>query len=251
MRLKSIIQLILLLTIFIILGVVYFEYFSKKKFLVEQKDPKLNENISKDFVDNETIKQKDNSKNSYNSRNSSNLNNVENQNNIKNKGKIKGDLSKKITETSKKNKEIPSVVKDVEYLTTDQKGNKYKINARSGRTNKDNINILDLYVVKGTINSKKRSTIYIISDFAEYNSSTLESRFYKNVVINFENKKINSDNFDINMETNIALAYNNVIVTDPKSIMKADIIKLNIETKEIDINPDQNHKSKIIINTKQ
>ena len=53
------------------------------------------------------------------------------------------------------------------------------------------------------------------------------------------------------MDTNIAIAYNNVVVTDPKSTMKAGKIALNIKTKEIDINPDRSGKSKVQINTKQ
>jgi len=42
------------------------------------------------------------------------------------------------------------------------------------------------------------------------------------------------------MKTNIAKAYNNVVVTEPGSIMKADKIILNIETNVIDINPKNN-----------
>ena len=90
-----------------------------------------------------------------------------------------------------------------------------------------------------------------MSDFAEYNSSNLNSKFFNNVIINYEDKEIVCDNFDINMETNIAIAYNNVVVTDPKSIMKAGKITLNMDTKEIDINPDSSSKSKVTINTTQ
>ena len=71
------------------------------------------------------------------------------------------------------------------------------------------------------------------------------------MVINYEDKQITCDNFEINMDTNIAIAYNNVIVIDPKSTMRAGKITLNIETKEIEINPDLNEKSKVKINTKQ
>ena len=157
----------------------------------------------------------------------------------------------KPNENKKKDNEIPNIVKDVEYLTTDENGNRYKILATSGRTNQDDKNILDLDNVKGEITSNQRSTIYIVSDFAEYNSSNLSSKFYKNVVINYEDKQITCDNFDLNMDTNIAIAYNNVVVTDPKSTMKAGKITLNTNTKEIDINPDHNNKSKVKINTKQ
>jgi len=136
--------------------------------------------------------------------------------------------------------EINNLVKDIEYLTTDKNGNKYKILATSGRTNSEDKNILDLDNVRGVITSEKRSTVYIVSDFAEYNSSNLSSNFYQNVVVNFEDKEITCDYFDVDMKTNIAKAYNNVVVTDPGSIMKAGKIILNIETKVIDINPKNN-----------
>ena len=50
------------------------------------------------------------------------------------------------------------------------------------------------------------------------------------------------------METNFAIAYSNVIITDPKSIMKTGKITLDIETKDININPDDNETKVKIIN---
>ena len=181
------------------------------------------------------------------------MNNVEN---IKNKDdentKIKETkiVKNEITETQKKLKpekpKIDNIVKDIEYLTTDKNGNKYKILATSGRTNSENKNILDLDNVRGIITSNKRSTVYIVSDFAEYNAYKLNSSFYQNVIVNYEDKEITCDYFDVDMKTNIAKAYNNVVVTDPKSIMKASKIILNIETKVININPD-NDKKKVSV----
>ena len=40
------------------------------------------------------------------------------------------------------------------------------------------------------------------------------------------------------MDTNKAIAYNNVIITDPKSIMRAGIVEFDLKTKNIDINPE-------------
>ena len=181
------------------------------------------------------------------------MNNVEN---IKNKDdentKIKETkiVKNEITKTQKKLKpekpKIDNIVKDIEYLTTDKNGNKYKILATSGRTNSENKNILDLDNVRGIITSNKRSTVYIVSDFAEYNAYKLNSSFYQNVVVNYEDKEITCDYFDVDMKTNIAKAYNNVVVKDPKSIMKAGKIILNIETKVININPD-NDKKKVSV----
>ena len=40
------------------------------------------------------------------------------------------------------------------------------------------------------------------------------------------------------METNKAIAYNNVIITDPKSIMNAGIVEFDLKTKNINITPE-------------
>ena len=47
---------------------------------------------------------------------------------------------------------------------------------------------------------------------------------------------ITRDNFDINMTENIAIAYNNVNIKDEISLMKAQIVIMDIITKDIEIN---------------
>ena len=236
---KSVIQLIILIIIFIILGSVYLKFFSKQKITVDQTPQMTEKKINTSSRDDDKKEDKSEVVNATIKDNSKEEKNFETN---------KTDLEKS---DKKKDNEIPNIVKDVEYLTSDKNGNKYKILATSGRTNQNDQNILDLNNVRGEVTSNQRSTIYIVSDFAEYNSSTLGSKFYKNVVINYEDKQITCENFDINMDTNIAIAYNDVVVTDPKSTMKAGKISLNIETKEIDINPDIGEQNKIEINTTQ
>ena len=51
------------------------------------------------------------------------------------------------------------------------------------------------------------------------------------------------------METNKAIAYNNVIITDPKSTMKAGIVEFDLKTKNININPESiKEEIKVITN---
>ena len=244
MSLKSLIQIIIIFIIIIILSGVYYNYFANNKKISLEKDNQTNTETGKvvktEDLPDETIEKKK----------------IKNVEEIKNKDgeNIKIEETKivknKTTESQKKLKpekpKIDNIVKDIEYLTTDKNGNKYKILATSGRTNSENKNILDLDNVKGIITSNKRSTVYIVSDFAEYNAYKLNSSFYQNVVVNYEDKEITCDYFDVDMKTNIAKAYNNVVVKDPKSIMKAGKIILNIETKVININPD-NDKKKVSV----
>ena len=244
MSLKSLIQIIIIFIIITILSGVYYNYFANSKKISLEKDNQTSTETGKvvktEDLPDETIEKKK-------------INNVEE---IKNKDgeNIKIEETKivknKTTESQKKLKpekpKIDNIVKDIEYLTTDKNGNKYKILATSGRTNSENKNILDLDNVRGIITSNKRSAVYIVSDFAEYNAYKLNSSFYQNVVVNYEDKEITCDYFDVDMKTNIAKAYNNVVVKDPKSIMKAGKIILNIETKVININPD-NDKKKVSV----
>ena len=236
---KSLIQTIIILIIIIILGSVYLNYFANNKKISLEKN--IESDIDTNKIEATTISKNPDKKKKIN--NSGNIKNNVDEN-------IKVEASKKIESKSIKFKnrikpdkpKIDNVVKDIEYLTTDKNGNKYKILATSGRTNSEDKNILDLDNVRGIITSNERSTVYIVSDFAEYNSQSLNSSFYQNVVVNYEDKEITCDYFDVDMKTNIAKAYNNVVVKDPKSTMKAGKIILNIETKVININPDNNKK---------
>ena len=245
MSIKSFLQIIILCLIGLIISVVYLKYFKTVNNIVEevglQENNLINEteelknkiielelknNELKDKIKNNINKKEENVK--IEEKNQSERKNIKKE--IKDKETIKKDIVKK---------EVKNLVKDVEYISVDQKGNKFYLLANSGKTNKNNKNILDLENVRGEITSDKRATIYIKSDFAHYNSKNLNSKFYENVIINYEDKKITCLNFDINMETNKAIAYNKVVVTDPMSIMKAGIVEFDLKTKDIDINPDK------------
>ncbi len=239
MSLKSLIQVVITLIIIVILGGVYFNYFSNNnKILLENNET----NIQKEVDENKPKKKELKTLNAKTDLKDQIIKdkNLKNEEAKEEKNKNTNPKNK-----AKQNKpEIENIVKDIEYLTTDKSGNRYKILATSGRTNLEDKNILDLDNVRGIITSDKNSTVYIVSDFAEYNSSNLQSNFYQNVVINYEDKEITCDYFDVDMQTNIAIAYNNVVVKDQQSIMKAGKIILNIETKVININPD-NKKNKV------
>ena len=147
-------------------------------------------------------------------------------------------LSKKnldlfLSKIKKENFSIASVLEN-----HDQKGNRFILLASSGKSNVNNSDILDLINVRGKITSDTRDTIYIVSDFAQYNSINLNSKFYENVIINYQDKEITCKNFDINMNTNKAIAYNNVLIVDPKSEMKAGIVEFDLKTKNIEIKPE-------------
>ena len=211
---------------------------------LELKNKQLNQKIKNDKIESNKLSVKEDKKeidlikeNTISKEN--NLNAKKNDDKIKIEEDIIESKPKKNKEKEKpKKKEIKNLVKDVEYTSVDQKGNKFHLLANSGKSNIKNNDILDLVNVRGKITSEIRDTIYIVSDFAQYNSVNLNSKFYKNVIINYQDKEITCMNFDINMETNKAIAYNNVVVTNPTSVMKAGIVEFDLKTKNININPE-------------
>ena len=250
MSIKSLLQFILLLLIFLIIGAIYYLYFYSKPSnkinilnnnfekqdtnkLIETNDTDQDilENIS---VSNLQTEKKDEDKNIIKQEVSLDTTKVDNNLNEKN-------IKNKSTQNKAEN-EIKNLTKEIEYITTNKNGDTFKIIAKYGKTNIENSNILDLENVDGKITSDTRSPIYIISDYAKYNYSNQNSKFYGNVKMNYDGRIITCNNLDLIISDNIAIAYNNVIVKDNKSVMKAQIVTLNIITKDININSDDQIK---------
>ena len=247
MSVKSLLQLILLVLIFFILAGIYFVYFYsgplKNKLVLNNNISKLNNNkFEKEYNQDEEVLEKvtlDQKKSANENENRDlKVNKVKNKNRkFENK-----DASLNKTETDK----VKNLTKEIEYITSNKDGDIFKILAKYGKTNFKNSDILDLKEVDGIISSSKRSEIYITSDFAEYNYDNQNSKFYSNVIIKYDNKVITCDNLDLEIKTNYAIAYNNVEINDDNSVMKAQLVRLNILTKDIEINSQD--KIKIITN---
>ena len=236
MSIKSLLQIILFLLILIIIGGIYYLYFysspsnnnrienleklSEQKIVAEENeileiitDPKINKIEETKIISKKETKSKNNQV----------------ENNI-----------------SKKNNQIKNLTKEIEYITSNKNGDSFKIFAKYGETNIKNSNILDLKQVNGEIFSSQRSAIFLSSDLANYNYTNQNSRFYSNVKIEYDNIIITCDKLDLNMSDNMAVAYDNVVMKDDKSTMKAQIITLDILTKDININSSE--KIKIVTN---
>ena len=141
-----------------------------------------------------------------------------------------------------------SSLEDVEYKSTDKKGNKYLVNAKFGKISAEFPNILILEKVKGTFKMVDKSELIIFSDFAEYNSMTLDTKFYDNVRSEYETNSMTSDNLDLLVTKNTAKIYNNVKFRNKNTISSADRIKYDILTGNVVIDMFEDSKKVKIIN---
>ena len=238
MSIKSLLQIIIFLIIILLILGIYILYFDseslKNQLIIGKNLDKItkkssNEELLEDVV---TSKNEKNLNKTIDIDNKVQLANKENQEIDLTKNLKKKELNLK--ENSKE--DIKNLTKEIEYTTSNEEGDKFKITAKYGKTNNENSNILDLEDVDGIISSTKRSEVFITSDYAKYNYNNQNSRFYNNVKIKYDDKIITCDTLDLQTNNNLAIAYNNVKIEDGKSIMKAQNVILNLINKNIKIN---------------
>ena len=160
------------------------------------------------------------------------------------------DLNKdKAIEKTETEKNKNTIIKNLNYISIDAKGNEYILNAKYGEENKEDTNTILLKQVVGKIKLKNKSDIEIKSDFAKYNSITFDTNFYENVFAFFEESKVSSDNLDLFFKNNKAIMYNNIKYLDRNTTANADEISFNLLNGDVNIRMfDKKKKIQIIKN---
>ena len=142
-----------------------------------------------------------------------------------------------------------NIIENVNYSSKDADQNEYLITALQGEIDYTNPNIIYLTNVKAEIKLNNSDNIIIVSDFGKYNSDNFDTIFSKNVLISYLDNKINSEYLDFSMNRNTMVISKNVIFNNLKNILEADVIEMNIKTKDTKVfmyekNKQVNIKSK-------
>ncbi len=157
-----------------------------------------------------------------------------------------------INENNLKKKNIVTsnndIIENLKYTSNNTRGDKYELFADFGEANPDNPNIMFLTNVKGRIISKNKSDVLLVSNFANFNTETFETTFIKNVKITRHDEIItgnelylvldleNSDlKENLNKEKNLLRMSQNVSFKKPGYTLKADIVEIDLITKNLKI----------------
>ncbi len=131
--------------------------------------------------------------------------------------------------------ESSNLIEDVSYSAKDAKGNEYFLKASEGTIDQNESNYIFLKSVKAIINLKNYELIEISSDFGKYNINNYDTIFSKNVIITYLDNKITGDYLDFSWDKNLMIISKNVILENDKSSLKADVIEVNIKSRDIKI----------------
>ena len=84
--------------------------------------------------------------------------------------------------------------------------------------------------------------VNITSDYGKYNTNNLDTIFSKNVIIDYLENKITGEYLDFSMDRNSMIISRDVVYTNLKNILIADVVEINIKTKDTKIFMYENDK---------
>ena len=125
-----------------------------------------------------------------------------------------------------------NIIKNINYTSEDAKGNKYIINAVKGEIDYSDTNIIYLTDVEATIKLNNSNNIEITSDFGKYNIENFDTIFSKNVISKYLDNKITGEYLDFSLNRNSMIISRNVIYTNFENILKADVVEMDLSTKD-------------------
>jgi len=128
-----------------------------------------------------------------------------------------------------------NIIENVNYSTKDNDGNEYLITALKGEIDYSNPNIIYLTDVKAEIKLNNSDNIVVVSDFGKYNTDNFDTIFSINVIVKYLENKILSEYLDFSMNRNTMIVSKNVIFTNFDNILKADVIEMDLKTKDTKI----------------
>jgi len=130
-------------------------------------------------------------------------------------------------------------INDINYVSTDVRGNKYQITAKQAEIKIENSDIMFLTDVIAFVFIKDKDTVKITSNFGKYNSKNYDTIFSENVIVIYPGHKITGEYLDFSFLTNLGIFTTNVIYTGEKTNLFADEIEMNLTTKDTKIFMDQ------------
>ena len=124
-----------------------------------------------------------------------------------------------------------NVISELTYKSLDDNGNIYEINSDSGSIQENDKSTLLLKNVEAKILVYGYGNVYIFSDNALYNKVSLDTHFYENVNLIYQDHDIKSDDLFLKYSDKKVKISNNVYYESENSKLIADEVTMNLLNK--------------------
>ena len=155
-----------------------------------------------------------------------------------NEQKIEKDKLKDVTEKI----ENFNIIKDVSYRSKSTDGSEYNLRALECVIDQNDTDFIYLTSINAIIKLKDYKTIFIKSEFGKYNIKNFDTIFSKNVIIKYLNNVIKGEYLEFSLDKNLMIISRNVVFYNDKSSLKADVIEVDIKTKDIKVSMYEENK---------
>ena len=141
-------------------------------------------------------------------------------------------------------------IEDINYISTDTKGNKYQITAKQAEIKIENSDLMFLRDVEAFIFVKDSDMVKITSNFGKYNSQNYDTIFSENVIVIYPGHKITGKYLNFSFLGNLGTFTENIVYTGETINLFADKIEMNLTTKDTKIFMNDTGKKVLIEGTK-
>ena len=142
-------------------------------------------------------------------------------------------------------KNIDNEILNLTYEKFDTNGNKYLIKAKKGMLDSNRPDIIYMNIVEASLIYLNNERLIIYSKEAIFNKENFKTTFSKNVKLLYKDQTLESDTLEFLIDKNIAIFSDNVKYYNQDIEAFADIVKINLITKEIDIKSKNRKKIKL------
>jgi LPS export ABC transporter protein LptC len=154
--------------------------------------------------------------------------------------------NKPIEEKTNNKNDSSTYIDNIDYISTDAKGNEYQVTAELGEIKIENTNIMFLTDVIAYIFIKNSDTVKITSDFGKYNSKNYDTVFSENVIVIYPGHKITGEYLDFSFLKDLGTISKNVIYNGEKTNLFADKVEINLTTKDTKIFMNDSDKKVLV-----
>lgn len=124
---------------------------------------------------------------------------------------------------------------NIKYSGLDLAGNRYILNAKKAKTDKNNEELIKMDFVDAVFYFKDGTELIVYSEKGIYNNKTLDIVFTENVEAEYEESKLFSQRAEYSNNKNYVVISNNVSIKSEKGNLYADKLFFDIEKKTLKI----------------
>ena len=129
-----------------------------------------------------------------------------------------------------------NLIKNLSYNLNLQDKSKYLIFAdESELLYESDVELVKMMNVTAKFIDKNNNELIINADKALFNSMSYNTNFNDNVIVNYKDDRIFSENLDLDFTENMVTIYNNVVYEGVQGLLKTDNVKIDLVTKNTEI----------------